>query len=86
MVDIIKQSPTEILATVRPITLVHKALKNDFRKINYSSIVHKPTDSNNDKMYDTIEVNDSNTSNNGYTVKARNERVGVRERRERERK
>ena len=88
VVNIIKQSPTEFLATVRPIASVHKALKNDFRRINYSSIVHKPTDSNNDKTYDTIEVNDSNTSNNGYyeyaTVKARNERAGVRERRERE--
>ena len=39
-VDIIRQSPNEILVTVRPVTSVHKALKKDFSRINYSDIVH----------------------------------------------
>ncbi len=87
VVDIIKQSPIEFLATVRPIASVQKALRNDFRRINYSSIMHKPI--GNDRIYDSIEVNDTNTSNNGCyeyatvskPIATRNGRVEVRERR-----
>lgn len=43
VVDIIKHCPTEFLATVRPITSVHKQkpFPNSSR-VDYSSIVHKP--------------------------------------------
>lgn len=38
--DILRESPREFLATVRPVTSVHKALKEDFARIEYADIVH----------------------------------------------
>lgn len=69
VVEIIRQCPTEFLATVRPITSVHKALKTDFRKTNYSSVVHNKTpigseETNGDRFYESIEI-DGNSCNNG---------------------
>ena len=40
VVDIIRDAPTEFLATVRPVTSVRKALQRDFREIKYADIVH----------------------------------------------
>lgn len=71
VVEIINNSPIEFLATVRPVTSVHKALKQDFSRINYADIVHfRPRSngstngsthpvtngvSNEDSVYATIE-------------------------------
>jgi hypothetical protein len=39
VVEIIRNAPREFLVTVRPVTSVHKALKQDFTRIKYSDIV-----------------------------------------------
>ena len=69
VVEIIRQAPTEFLATVRPITSVHKALKHDFDKMEYCSVVHQFPDSSpsSEKCnnYGYTTVNGENSSFNG---------------------
>lgn len=41
---IIRETPAQFLATVRPVASVQKALKQDFTRIDYADIVHFKTD------------------------------------------
>ncbi len=82
VVDIIRQCPTEFLATVRPIASVHKALRSDFRRINYSDVVHKPVSNGHsptngrEKLYDSVNsVEEIDGSCEYAQVKVSNKKV-----------
>lgn len=68
VVEIIKQCPTEFLATVRPITSVHKRAPNPSR-VDYSSIVHRqPLPLPNNNKYNNPPSKNGIKNNHFYEI------------------
>ena len=76
VVEVIRKAPTEFLATVRPVTSVHKALKKDFSRTNYVDVVHygKQSSVPNGKVHERNgEINNHTSENGSYEYATVNE-------------
>lgn len=74
--DIIRESPREFLTTVRPVASVHKALKQDFTRTNYTDIIHFKTDSNGLSNGGALDTPSNNGSNEEYQYAVINKKTG----------